>query len=84
MSIKDIHNFINGEFVATERFFDKRTPVDNSLIARVHEAGKAEVDAAVAAAAELPAAGTVLVKGSRGIGLEALVRALRAAREEPA
>lgn len=50
MSIKDIHNFINGEFVATERFFDKRTPVDNSLIARVHEAGKAEVDAAVAAA----------------------------------
>jgi len=48
--MKQIHNFINGEFVATTRTFDKFSPLDNSLIANVHEAGKAEVDAAVAAA----------------------------------
>ncbi|MCC4118630.1 2-hydroxymuconic semialdehyde dehydrogenase [Aromatoleum toluclasticum] len=48
--MKQIHNFINGEFVATERTFDKRSPLDNRVIAAVHEAGKREVDAAVAAA----------------------------------
>jgi len=48
--MKQILNFINGEFVATGKQFEKRTPVDNSLIGMVHEAGKAEVDAAVAAA----------------------------------
>ena len=48
--MKDILNFINGEFVATGRQFDDRSPLDNSVIGRVHEAGKAEVDAAVAAA----------------------------------
>ncbi|WP_459575225.1 aldehyde dehydrogenase family protein, partial [Cupriavidus sp. 8B] len=41
---------INGEWVATNRQFDDRNPVDNSLIGHVHEAGQAEVDAAVAAA----------------------------------
>jgi aminomuconate-semialdehyde/2-hydroxymuconate-6-semialdehyde dehydrogenase len=48
--MKQILNFINGEFVATSRQFEKRTPIDNSLIGQVHEAGKAEVDAAVKAA----------------------------------
>ncbi|ENO84976.1 2-hydroxymuconic semialdehyde dehydrogenase [Thauera linaloolentis] len=48
--MKQIHNFINGEFVATAKAFDKFSPLDGTLIARVHEAGKAEVDAAVAAA----------------------------------
>ncbi|MCV2218651.1 2-hydroxymuconic semialdehyde dehydrogenase [Thauera sp. Sel9] len=48
--MKQIHNFINGEFVATAKSFDKFSPLDNALIARVHEAGKTEVDAAVAAA----------------------------------
>ncbi|MBS1191303.1 MAG: 2-hydroxymuconic semialdehyde dehydrogenase [Rhodocyclaceae bacterium] len=48
--MKQILNFINGEFVATGKQFEKRTPLDNSLIGLVHEAGKAEVDAAVAAA----------------------------------
>jgi aminomuconate-semialdehyde/2-hydroxymuconate-6-semialdehyde dehydrogenase len=49
---KDILNFINGEFVknASGKTFEKRTPIDNSLIGMVHEAGKPEVDAAVAAA----------------------------------
>jgi aminomuconate-semialdehyde/2-hydroxymuconate-6-semialdehyde dehydrogenase len=48
--MKQIHNFINGEFVATTKTFDKRSPLDNSLLAQVHEAGRKEVDAAVAAA----------------------------------
>jgi len=48
--MKEILNFINGEFVATSKQFDNRTPIDNSIIGRVHEAGKAEVDSAVAAA----------------------------------
>jgi len=49
-AMKDILNFINGEFVATQKHFEDRSPLDNSVIGRVHEAGKAEVDAAVAAA----------------------------------
>ena len=50
--MKDIKNFINGEFVtnASGKTFEDRNPVDNSLIGKVHEAGKPEVDAAVAAA----------------------------------
>ncbi|MGY0194193.1 2-hydroxymuconic semialdehyde dehydrogenase [Leptothrix sp. BB-4] len=48
--MKQFLNFINGEFVATGKTFDKRTPVDNRVIGQVHEAGQAEVDAAVAAA----------------------------------
>jgi len=50
--MKDILNFINGEYVknTSGKTFEKRTPIDNSLIGMVHEAGKAEVDAAVAAA----------------------------------
>jgi aminomuconate-semialdehyde/2-hydroxymuconate-6-semialdehyde dehydrogenase len=47
-----VKNFINGEFVdgVAGKTFDKRSPVDNRLIARVSEAGKADVDAAVRAA----------------------------------
>jgi aminomuconate-semialdehyde/2-hydroxymuconate-6-semialdehyde dehydrogenase len=50
--MKDILNFINGEYVknTSGKTFEKRTPVDNALIGVVHEAGKPEVDAAVAAA----------------------------------
>ncbi|THF61853.1 2-hydroxymuconic semialdehyde dehydrogenase [Pseudothauera nasutitermitis] len=48
--MQQIHNFINGEFVATARTFDKRSPLDNRVIAAVHEAGRSEVDAAVASA----------------------------------
>ncbi len=48
--MKQIHNFINGEFVATGKTFDKCSPLDNRIIAAVHEAGRSEVDAAVAAA----------------------------------
>ncbi|AEI82601.1 2-hydroxymuconic semialdehyde dehydrogenase DmpC (plasmid) [Cupriavidus necator N-1] len=48
--MKQFRNFINGEWVGTERTFENRNPVDNSLIGHVHEAGQSEVDAAVAAA----------------------------------
>jgi aminomuconate-semialdehyde/2-hydroxymuconate-6-semialdehyde dehydrogenase len=48
--MKQFLNFINGRFVATGRTFENRAPVDNSLIGLVHEAGAAEVDAAVQAA----------------------------------
>jgi UDP-N-acetylmuramoyl-tripeptide--D-alanyl-D-alanine ligase len=40
-----------------------------------------DVHAAIAAVAELPTVGTLLVKGSRGVGLDALVRHLRAPQE---
>ncbi|WP_326537202.1 2-hydroxymuconic semialdehyde dehydrogenase [Pseudorhodoferax sp.] len=49
---KDILNFINGEYVRnfSGKTYEKRNPVDDALVGRVHEAGKPEVDAAVAAA----------------------------------
>jgi aminomuconate-semialdehyde/2-hydroxymuconate-6-semialdehyde dehydrogenase len=47
-----IENFINGHYQAgvEGKFFDKRSPVDNRLIARVAEAGAEDVDRAVIAA----------------------------------
>lgn len=48
--MKQILNFINGEYARGAKTFEKRSPLDGRVIAEVHEAGKAEVDAAVAAA----------------------------------
>jgi aminomuconate-semialdehyde/2-hydroxymuconate-6-semialdehyde dehydrogenase len=48
--MKQILNFINGEYSASPRRFDKRSPLDGRVIAQVHEAGREHVDAAVAAA----------------------------------
>ncbi|MBN9429297.1 MAG: 2-hydroxymuconic semialdehyde dehydrogenase [Burkholderiales bacterium] len=48
--MKQFLNFINGQYVATGKTFENRAPVDNRVIGLVHEAGTAEVDAAVAAA----------------------------------
>ncbi len=50
--MQSIRHFINGEFVASADGgrFDKRSPVDNRVIATVAEAGRAEVADAVAAA----------------------------------
>lgn len=47
-----IKNFINGEFTAASdgKQFEKRSPLDNSLIAQVAEAGESDVAEAVAAA----------------------------------
>ncbi|MDZ5460111.1 2-hydroxymuconic semialdehyde dehydrogenase [Azohydromonas lata] len=50
--MREIQHFINGRFVpsANGQSFDKRSPLDNRVIAKVHEGGQAEVDAAVSAA----------------------------------
>lgn len=48
--MKQFLNFINGEFVATGKTFENRAPVDNHLLGLVHEAGRTEVDHAVASA----------------------------------
>lgn len=47
-----IKHFIDGEFVdaRTGQRFDKRSPIDNRIIAQVSEAGRGEVDHAVKAA----------------------------------
>lgn len=52
MNTTEILNFINGEYTTgtSGKTFENRTPVDGSLIGIVHEAGRAEVDAAVQAA----------------------------------
>jgi aminomuconate-semialdehyde/2-hydroxymuconate-6-semialdehyde dehydrogenase len=49
---REYKNFIHGEYVGSQagKTFDDLSPVDGSLVATVHEAGQAEVDAAVAAA----------------------------------
>jgi aminomuconate-semialdehyde/2-hydroxymuconate-6-semialdehyde dehydrogenase len=48
--MKQFNNFINGEFVASGKTFDKRSPLNNAVIGQVSEAGKQEVDQAVQAA----------------------------------
>ena len=52
MTMRQIQNFIGGEFVAAAsgKRFDKRSPLDNRVIASIAEAGQAEIDAAVKAA----------------------------------
>lgn len=46
----EFKNFIDGEWVGTGRTFEDRNPVDGSVVGLVHEAGRAEIDAAVHAA----------------------------------
>jgi aminomuconate-semialdehyde/2-hydroxymuconate-6-semialdehyde dehydrogenase len=68
-AVRDILNFIAGEYVPAKsgKRFDKRSPVTGALIARVAEAGAAEVDAAVAAArAALDGPWARLAPGERG------------------
>ena len=50
--MQEIKHFINGQFVSSEsgRTFDDVNPANGEVIARVHEAGREEVDQAVAAA----------------------------------
>jgi aminomuconate-semialdehyde/2-hydroxymuconate-6-semialdehyde dehydrogenase len=48
--VKEIKHFINGKFVASGPWFDKCSPYDGQVIARVAEAQRTEVDAAVNAA----------------------------------
>ena len=48
--MRQLRNFVNGRFVEGDRLFDKLSPVDGSLVARVHEADRETVDRAVRAA----------------------------------
>ena len=50
--MQTIQHFIQGEFVAAPdaSYFDKRSPVDGQVIAKIAEAGRSDVDAAVSAA----------------------------------
>ena len=45
--MKTIRNFIDGEYRDAAKSFEKRSPVTGAAVARVAEAGPAEVDAAV-------------------------------------
>lgn len=49
-SLLEIRNMVGGEPVGSDRTFEKRSPVDGSLVAVVHEADRSVVDAAVGAA----------------------------------
>ena len=46
---RDAAHFIDGAFTqgSTGKCWENRTPLDNSVIGRVPEGGKAEIDAAV-------------------------------------
>ncbi|MFQ3362344.1 MAG: aminomuconate-semialdehyde/2-hydroxymuconate-6-semialdehyde dehydrogenase, partial [Woeseiaceae bacterium] len=50
MTSKIYKNYIAGEFISSDRFFDDINPVDGSLVARVAEADKLMVEKAVVAA----------------------------------
>ena len=49
MTIRNYRNYVGGQWVESERTFADIDPVDGSVVARVHEADAATVDAAVAA-----------------------------------
>lgn len=48
-NVRELKNFVGGEFVATGNTFENKTPVDGTLISMVHEADKETVDKAVEA-----------------------------------
>ena len=49
-NLRDLKNFVGGEFVASGSTFENITPVDGTLLSVVHEASREIVDQAVAAA----------------------------------
>lgn len=50
ITVRQLPNFINGEFVTTDDVFDVLYPVTGEVTAQAHRAGREQVDAAVAAA----------------------------------
>lgn len=50
--MRQVENFINGEYVtaASGQRFEKRSPLDNTVVASISEGGRPEIDAAVTAA----------------------------------
>ena len=49
-NVRELRNFVGGEFVASGSVFDNATPIDGTLLSRVHEADREIVDRAVEAA----------------------------------
>ena len=49
-NVRELKNFVGGEFVASGNVFENTTPVDGTLLSRVHEAGRELVDRAVESA----------------------------------
>lgn len=49
-NVRELRNFVGGEFVASGNDFDNATPIDGTLLSRVHEADREIVDRAVEAA----------------------------------
>lgn len=47
--MKHYRNYINGQWVESPRIFEDISPVDGSLVAMVHEAGREQVDEAIQA-----------------------------------
>src|SRR3954471_6830672 len=73
---------IAGETRQTGRTFEVRSPYDDSVVAIVHQAGPADIETAIAAAAKGFAATRVLPSWKRSAILETLARAVEARREE--
>ena len=49
-TLKELRNYVDGEFVATSKLFDNISPLTGRVLAPVHEADAALVDRAVRAA----------------------------------
>ena len=49
-NVRELRNFVGGEFVASGNVFENTTPVDGTLLSRVHEADRELVDRAVESA----------------------------------
>ncbi len=50
LKVVERKNYVNGEFLSSSKQFTKLNPVDGTVVAQVHEADRAMVDAAVQAA----------------------------------
>jgi aminomuconate-semialdehyde/2-hydroxymuconate-6-semialdehyde dehydrogenase len=49
-SLKSLRNFVDGDFISTDKHFDNVSPLDGEVLGKVHEADAALVDRAVKAA----------------------------------
>ena len=50
VSLKEVRNYVDGEFVATGKTFNNVSPIDGTVLAPLHDAVAALVDRAVRAA----------------------------------
>jgi len=78
----DTRHWIGGQRVASATTFDDISPIDGSLIAQVARGGKAEADAAVAAARAAFPAWAALTPAERGVILHRVADNVEAHIEE--